>query len=165
MPITEVPNESGISSSPCGRMQSLDDIRGWIATVSAAPIARSRVPWSVAHTLDHLAQSVEMSLRGYPLHKVSTLRSAVGVLAFAAFKVRGSMRSHDLTAHLPGAPELLPSSAVLGACGRLLHALDLFELAGDTLRDHFAYGRLTRQDYIAVHCAHVLAHADGILLA
>jgi len=148
----------------CFRMETLDDIRAWVANVSAAPIARSQMPWSVAQTIDHLAQSVEMSVRGYPLHKSRAFRRTLGAAMFAILKARAAMWSHDLTEPMPGAARFLPSLAVHGACRRLLAALDLFELSPDPLQEHFIYGRLTRDEYIVAHCMHVQAHARAIQL-
>jgi len=153
-----------VNHPDCGRMETFDDIRAWVANVSAAPIARSQMPWSVAQTIDHLAQTVEMSVRGYPLHRSRAFKRTLGAATFAILKVRGVMRSHDLTEPVPGASRFSPSLAVHGACRRLLAALELFELSPDPLQEHFIYGRLTRDEYIVAHCLHVQAHARVIQL-
>jgi hypothetical protein len=158
------PAPAVVDHRDCDRIQTFDDIRAWVANVSAAPIARSEVSWSVAQTIHHLAQTIEMSVRGYPLHKSRGFKRTWGATTFSLLKARGSMRSHDLTAPVPGAARFSPSLAVHGACCRLLAALDVFELAQDPLQEHFFYGRLTRDEYIVAHCLHVQAHARAIRL-
>jgi hypothetical protein len=60
-------------------------------------------PWNLSQVLQHLAQSVEFSMRGFPALKGAWFRSTLGSAAFAVFNARGAM-SHTLDEPIPGAP-------------------------------------------------------------
>ncbi|WP_371384045.1 DUF1569 domain-containing protein, partial [Salmonella sp. M9-3] len=52
-------------------------------------------PWNLSQVLQHLAQSVEFSMQGFPALKGAWFRSSIGSAAFAVFNARGAM-SHSL---------------------------------------------------------------------
>ena len=54
---------------------------------------------------EHLAQSIDMSLDGFPEPKSALFQNTVGAAAFAVFKWRGKL-NHGLTDPIPGAPAL-----------------------------------------------------------
>lgn len=116
---------------------------------------RSRGAWSLAQVLDHAAQSVEYSMRGYPQLQGAAFRSTLGAAAFAVFDSRGAMR-HALDEPIPGAPPLgtdLPSAG-----RRLLQALRDFERFDGPLQPHFAYGALDKAPYTRAHLMHLADH-------
>jgi hypothetical protein len=114
-------------------------------------------PWNLSQVLQHLAQSIEFSMQGYPALKGAWFRSSVGSAAFAVFNARGRM-SHDLAEPIPGAPALDASQTLKTSVQRLLDAMDAFDRFNGTLRPHFAYGELTKPQYERAHLMHLANH-------
>ncbi len=114
-------------------------------------------PWNLSQVLQHLAQSIEFSMQGFPALKGAWFRSSVGSAAFAVFNARGSM-SHDLSEPIPGAPALDAAQALKVSVQRLLDAMDAFAQFNGTLRPHFAYGELTKPQYERAHLMHLANH-------
>ncbi|MFN3303091.1 MAG: DUF1569 domain-containing protein [Roseateles sp.] len=114
-------------------------------------------PWNLSQVLQHLAQSIEYSMQGYPLLKGAWFRSTLGSLAFGAFNAQGQMR-HDLAEPIPGAPALDAAQALKTSAQRLLDAMDAFAQFSGTLRPHFAYGELTKPQYERAHLMHLANH-------
>ena len=56
--------------------------------------------WSPFKVLSHLAQSIELSLSGYPQLKSAFFRHSAGPAAFSVFAAAGAMR-HPLTEAIP----------------------------------------------------------------
>lgn len=113
--------------------------------------------WNLSQVLQHLAQSIEFSMQGYPALKGVWFRSTVGSAAFGVFNARGQM-SHDLTEPIPGAPALDASQALKVSMQRLLDAMEAFARFTGTLRPHFAYGELTKPQYERAHLMHLANH-------
>lgn len=113
--------------------------------------------WNLSQVLQHLAQSIEFSMQGFPALKGAWFRSTVGSAAFAVFNARGVM-SHDLSEPIPGAPALDASQALKVSVQRLLDAMDAFAQFDGTLRPHFAYGELTKAQYERAHLMHLANH-------
>lgn len=113
--------------------------------------------WNLSQVMQHLAQSIEYSMQGYPALKGAWFRSSVGSAAFAVFNARGTM-SHDLAEPIPGAPALDASQTLKTSVQRLLDAMDAFAQFNGTLRPHFAYGELTKPQYERAHLMHLGNH-------
>ena len=107
--------------------------------------------------LQHLAQSIEYSMKGYPEMKSAAFRAVLGNAAFAVFNARGAM-SHSLTEPIPGAPALDAKVALKDSVRRLLDALAAFEAWSGALRPHFAYGELDKAQYTRAHLMHLANH-------
>ncbi|MBV8034110.1 DUF1569 domain-containing protein [Roseateles sp.] len=114
-------------------------------------------PWNLSQVLQHLAQSIEFSMQGFPVLKGAWFRSSIGSAAFAVFNARGAM-SHDLAEPIPGAPPLDASQVLKTSVNRLLEAMDAFAQFNGTLRPHFAYGELTKPQYERAHLMHLANH-------
>jgi hypothetical protein len=114
-------------------------------------------PWNLSQVLQHLAQSIEFSMQGYPALKGAWFRSSIGSAAFAVFNARGTM-SHDLSEPIPGAAALDASQKLKTSVQRLLDAMDAFAQFNGTLRPHFAYGELTKPQYERAHLMHLANH-------
>lgn len=114
-------------------------------------------PWNLSQVLQHLAQSIEFSMQGFPALKGAWFRSSIGSAAFAAFNARGAM-SHSLDEPIPGAPALDASQALRDSVNRLLAAMDAFAQFSGTLRPHFAYGELSKPQYERAHLMHLANH-------
>jgi len=113
--------------------------------------------WNLSQVMQHLAQSIEYSMQGFPALKGAWFRSSVGSAAFAVFNARGQM-SHSLDEPIPGAPALDASQALKISVQRLLDAMDAFAQFNGTLRPHFAYGELTKPQYERAHLMHLANH-------
>ncbi len=114
--------------------------------------------WNLSQIFNHLAQSIEYSMTGYPQHKSDTFKSTVGQSAFSVFAIRGKM-NHDLIEPIPGAPILGAGNKLL-AFSRLLTALNDFKNYLGPLQPHFAYGELTHQEYTHAHVMHINNHLE-----
>lgn len=114
-------------------------------------------PWNLSQVLQHLAQSIEFSMQGFPALKGAWFRSTVGSAAFTVFNARGVM-SHDLSEPIPGAPALDGAQALRVSVQRLLDAMEAFASFNGTLRPHFAYGELTKAQYERAHLMHLANH-------
>jgi hypothetical protein len=113
--------------------------------------------WNLSQVLQHLAQSIEFSMQGFPVLKGAWFRSTVGSAAFMVFNAQGQM-SHDLAEPIPGAPALDASQALKTSVNRLLAAMDAFAQFNGTLRPHFAYGELSKPQYERAHLMHLGNH-------
>ncbi|MFT7775247.1 DUF1569 domain-containing protein [Roseateles sp.] len=113
--------------------------------------------WNLSQVLQHLAQSIEFSMQGFPALRGAWFRSSIGSAAFAVFNARGAM-SHDLAEPIPGAPALDGAQALRDSVNRLLEAMDAFAQFNGTLRPHFAYGELSKPQYERAHLMHLANH-------
>jgi hypothetical protein len=121
------------------------------------PRHRSDGAWLLPQVLNHLAQSVEYSIDGYPELKSALFRSAIGSVAFAVFEARGKM-GHSLSEPIPGAPALDAQAPLEPAKARLLAALQRFEAHEGEFAPHFAYGSLDKPQYLRAHLMHLANH-------
>ncbi|MBN8503585.1 MAG: DUF1569 domain-containing protein [Burkholderiales bacterium] len=148
---------------------TLSGCEGQMASFTTLKEARQRVldlrfvtpehssAWSLPQMLQHLAQSIEYSMVGFPEMKSAAFRAVVGKLAFAVFNARGEM-SHSLTEPIPGAPALDAQQTLATAVQRLLDALAAFEAWDGPLKPHFAYGELDKAQYTRAHLMHLANH-------
>ncbi|TDR23537.1 DUF1569 domain-containing protein [Marinicella litoralis] len=114
--------------------------------------------WNISQIYNHLAQSIEYSMTGYPEHKSTEFKNTLGQAAFSVFSYRGKM-SHDLLEPIPGAPVLRADNKLL-AFSRLLNALNDFKTFKGQLEPHFAYGELNHQQYTLAHVMHINNHLE-----
>ena len=112
---------------------------------------------TVSQLLQHLAQSIEYSMTGYPEMKSAVFRALIGNSAWTLFNARGEM-THSLTEPIPGAPALDPDKVLKTEVNRLLDALAAFEAWQGPLKPHFAYGELDKFQYTRAHLMHLANH-------
>lgn len=143
--------------------RTLKDCIFWLDRLEKARTAHTTGAWPLSSVLDHLAQSIEMSMEGYPQPKGVLFQLTAGRAAFAAFRVRGRM-SHGLDEPIPGAPPLDISADWKPAARRLRAAIARFQSHPSALKPHFAYGDLPRADYELAHCMHIGNHQDEIVV-
>jgi hypothetical protein len=86
--------------------------------------------WS--QTLQHLAQSVEYAMLGYPQAKPAAFQATLGSAAFALFAWQGRMH-HGLDEPIPGAPPLDATLDPDAAAQRLRQAIADFQRFGGPL--------------------------------
>lgn len=146
------------------KVQSLDDALRWLDKLERSGKARSTGAWPLGATLAHMAQSIEMSLEGFPQPKSAAFQATVGAAAFSFFKWRGQM-SHSLNEPIPGAPALNLGSDWRVDALRLRTAITRFSAHTGSLKPHFAYGALDKADFSLAHTLHIANHQDEILLA
>ena len=152
---------AGWADSPT--VGSLPDARRWLDRLAAARGARSTGAWPLPTVLEHLAQSIEMSLDGYPKPRSALFQNTVGAAAFAVFQWRGRM-SHGLDEPIPGAPPLALPGDLTASVARLRAAIARFDGHSGALAPHFAYGRLDKAQYARAHTLHIANHQDEIVL-
>ena len=118
--------------------------------------------WDATRTFHHLAQSVEFSMSGFPEEKSEVFQQTVGKLAFKVFNARGKM-SHGLEDEIPGEVVATQGEARDGLI-RLKSALVTFRGYEADLKPHFAYGRLSKDDYAIAHVLHINNHLEEFRL-
>jgi hypothetical protein len=153
----------GIAMADLPKVPSLDDSLRWLERLERAANARAIGAWPLGAVLEHLAQSIEMSMDGYPEPRSTFFQGTAGSAAFAWFKWRGRM-SHGLAEPIPGAPALTAGADWRPASKRLRAAITRFESHGGPLRPHFAYGPLTKGEFALAHHLHIANHQDEIVL-
>ncbi len=116
--------------------------------------------WTWSKTLLHCAQSIEYSMMGYPEARSALFRHTAGPAAFSYFKSRGRM-SHNLLEAIPGSPLLDAHAAGELALTTLRKSIERFEQFNGTLAPHFAYGKLSKEDYALAHAMHIANHVSG----
>lgn len=144
------------------KVQTLDDSLRWLDRLEKSASAKTTGAWPLSSVLDHLAQSIEMSMDGYPQPRSALFQSTAGGAAFAFFKWRGRM-SHGLDEPIPGAPALTAGADWKPAAQRLRQAIGRFNAHSGVLRPHFAYGALDKGDYTQAHAFHIANHQDEIV--
>lgn len=112
--------------------------------------------WSAAQIFSHGAQSLELSLSGFPAPKPAWFRHTVGPAAFAVFSGLGGTR-HGLSDVIPGTDlgDLLTDP--VAAHRRLLDAIASFQQS-EQLMPHFAYGELSHDELDRAHAMHISEH-------
>ena len=144
-------------------VRTLDDALRWLDKLAQAREARSTNAWKLRAVLEHLAQSIEMSMDGYPAQKSALFQKTVGAAAFAYFGWKGQMR-HGLTEPIPGAPVLPQLDDWKPGADRLRAAIARFQAHSGALRPHFAYGALDKTDFALAHALHIANHQDDIVV-
>lgn len=145
------------------KVQSLEEVLRWLDRLDRATQVRSTTDWKMRAVLEHLAQSIEMSLDGFPQPKSAWFQATVGPAAFAFFGLRGRM-SHGLTEPIPGAPALPQLDDWKPGAQRLRAAVRRFQAHTGALKPHFAYGPLSHADFALAHVLHVANHQDEIVV-
>lgn len=146
------------------RLRTIDDAR--TALLRAIDERRQPPPggWGAAQVMTHLAQSIELSMTGYPQPRSRLFQATLGAAAFGVFEARGRM-SHGLDEPIPGAAPLGAATDTVAAQARLLAAIDGFQRWPAPLLPHFAYGSLSRPQYELAHAMHVADHLSAWVVA
>lgn len=153
----------GFAAADLPKVQSLDDALRWLDSLDKAAGVKTTGQWPMVSVLEHMAQSVEMSLDGFPQPKSALFQNTAGAAAFAFFKWRGRM-SHSLSEPIPGAAALQREGDWHPASARLRAAITRFTRHQGPLKPHFAYGALGKADFALAHAFHIANHQDEIVL-
>ncbi|EPG73452.1 four helix bundle metalloprotein [Leptospira fainei serovar Hurstbridge str. BUT 6] len=113
--------------------------------------------WSPFQILIHCAESIEYSITGFPENKSALFQSTIGKMAFTTFSIRGKM-SHDLNAQIPGAPPLPRTGSIEDGAVALRKSFEAFINHKTDFAPHFAYGKLSKQEYELAHAMHIANH-------
>ena len=142
------------------RLRSTAEALAELDKLEAAAAPSLEGSWSLGQVLAHCAQSVEYSMDGYPQNRSAIFRATLGSVAKRVFLRRGFL-SHDPAAAIPGAPSVEATSTEEGLA-RLRGALQRFAAFGGELAPHFAYGRVSKGDYEALHAMHLADHLSRV---
>jgi hypothetical protein len=155
---------TGISMADVPKVQNLNDALQWLDKLDKAAKVSVTGKWPVVAVLEHLSQSIEMSLDGFPQPKSALFQNTLGATAFAVFKWRGKM-SHGLDEPIPGAAALTPQGDWHLAAQRLRAAINRFNEHAGALKPHFAYGALSKADFALAHAFHIANHQDEFVVS
>jgi hypothetical protein len=145
-------NAPGKLSSSAEVLAALDGLEGAGGTLDG--------PWTLAQTLVHCAQSVELSLTGYPSPRSWVVRRLIGPRFMAKFLRQGFL-THDRAAPIPGAPAL-GEPTLPEAVARLRSAIAAFDAHQGPLAPHFAYGPVDKARYEKLHAMHTADHLAAV---
>jgi hypothetical protein len=146
------------------RFRDLDEASEALAQLSAATRLHAREGWPAARALRHCAQSIEMSMMGFPRLKPAVVRHTVGRFVAWLFLRRGYL-GHDITGPIPGAPTIEDSDDDLQAIEELLATIRRFRSFDGTLQPHFVFGRMSKDAYARLHAMHIADHLAVISTA
>lgn len=160
----EIP-ENTETPSPWMEAEDLSDYQSLVTELLTKPNSiKLDGNWSPGKVLAHCAQSIEFSIQGYPEMKSSIFRGSIGKVAFSVFAFKNKM-NHGLEEPIPGADEIDNATEVKVGAKRLLQAIERFsKTAESSLRPHFAYGELTKEEYDLAHTLHIKNHMERLLL-
>lgn len=98
-------------------------------------------------------------MAGFPTLKSPFFRGTIGPVAFRIFAARGRM-SHGLDDEIPG--EIIDTSrSASAALTRIKEALTAFDAHSGPMQPHFAYGKLTKDQYALAHVMHIQDHLSA----
>ena len=130
-------------------MQSFDDVLKRLDGLADRP----GLGWALAHC----AQSLELSVTGFPTQKPAWFQKTIGAFVLGRFIKKGAM-SHDTAAPIPGAPDVDRQTTTAAGTQRLKDAIALFRAHPGPLRPHVVYGPVDRARYERVHAMHIANH-------
>jgi hypothetical protein len=154
---------AGASFADQPKVQSMNGALLWLDRIEKARTVQTTGEWPVIAVLEHLSQSIEMSINGFPQPKSEWFQRSAGTAAFAFFNWRGAMH-HDLADPIPGAPALTLEGNWRKASARLRTAIVRFQGYNGALKPHFAYGQLDKTQFARAHSFHVANHQDEIIV-
>lgn len=154
---------TGCISNPRGRnliFAGLDDALEELALIEANLPVEMQQKWTLYKVLNHLAQSAEYSMTGYPELDPPLVQS-IAKLVFNSFRKQGYM-IHDLGAPVPGAPDIPDQGDLPSAFQRLRNAIWDFQNHTGALHPHFTYGTLTYDEWEMAHAMHIADHFSSL---
>lgn len=117
--------------------------------------------FDLSETIQHSAQSIGYAMTGYPELKPAIVRRTVGRAAKHTFLGRGRMK-HNLSAPVPGAPELDGSESVEEALAQLREVISALGAYTGTLHAHPVYGQCTKEQAARLQAMHLREHLPGL---
>lgn len=117
--------------------------------------------FDLSETIQHSAQSIGYAMTGYPELKPALVRKTVGRAAKHAFLGQGRMK-HNLSAPVPGAPDLDESEGVEAALTELHGVISALSSYTGTLHAHPVYGLCTKEQAARLQAMHLREHLPGL---
>lgn len=142
-------------------LQTFAEVESWLGDHAAAE-PKTTGAWPFATVLGHVAQSIELTLRGFPELKSAAFRSTVGSAAFGVFSVLGGTR-HGLSELIPGTERADVEAPFEKNLERLRAAIAAFRAHTGELHPHFAYGALSREQAERAHAMHFSEHLSEVV--
>lgn len=140
------------------RFRSLEEAEDELANLQNAwPKIDTAGQWGLPVTLDHCAESLEFALTGYPEMKPEWFRMTVGPIAKHVFLMQGKM-SHNTLDPIPGDENMPHSPSEKEAFERLFQAIANFKTWNREVAEHFAYGKLDRDEAEKLQAFHIADH-------
>lgn len=154
----------GLTGCAAGDRLTLSSLDGVLSELALIEAGQDTIvldqPWPLYKVLNHLAQSMEYSMTGYP-QMDSAAKQALAKLVFNVFKSQGFM-THDLGAPVPGAPEIPEEGPLADAIQRLRNSCSDFQNYTGALHPHFSYGELNYEDWELAHSFHCADHFNSM---
>lgn len=117
--------------------------------------------YTLSETIQHATQSIQYAMTGYPKLSPAIVRKTVGRIAKHAFLGRGAMK-HNLSAPVPGAPELDHTESDRRACEQLTAAIQTLAAYTGAMRAHPVYGVCTKEQSARLQAMHLREHIPGL---
>lgn len=130
-------------------MQSFDDVLQRLDGLADRP----GLGWALAHC----AQSIELSVTGFPTQKPALFQKTIGQFVLGRFLKKGAM-SHDTNAPIPGAADVDRQTPTDAGRQRLKDAIARFRTHSGQLQPHVVYGPVDRARYERIHALHIANH-------
>jgi Protein of unknown function (DUF1569) len=139
------------------KFKNLDEAMQELNRIEHASKLNIESDWNLYQNLTHCSQSIEFSMSGFPETKPAIFQNTIGDLVFSHFEKQGFMR-HNRTEPIPKAPILEKEGDLTKAIERLKMAVVNFDNFQKELLPHFAYGKLSKNEYQNAHCMHLADH-------
>lgn len=117
--------------------------------------------FDLSETIQHSTQSIGYAMTGCPELKPAIVRRTVGRAAKHTFLGRGRMK-HNLSAPVPGAPDLDDSEGVAAALTQLHDVIAALSSYTGTLHAHPVYGQCTKEQAARLQAMHLREHLPGL---
>ncbi|MBX7056715.1 MAG: DUF1569 domain-containing protein [Leptospirales bacterium] len=143
------------------KLTALDAAVQELQKLRAAPAVQLGGDWSVRKVMLHCAQSIDLSIDGFPQMKSGLFRATIGRIARSKFLSDGKM-SHNLTDAIPGAPEFANAGDWKDGIDVLLTAIRRFQAHNGVMQPHFAYGETNKSEYEQLHAMHIANHLSAM---
>lgn len=147
---------SGLNSPSDSAFQSLGEVSTFLKSLSPEASITSTGDWQPVQIFRHMRQSLTYSMEGFPQMKSELFQNTFGSLAYHLFSAKGAM-THSLSEPIPGAENLSAEGSVQKEIGLLIEDIEKF-LSLNKLYPHFAFGKLSPQQYQLAQLFHINDH-------
>ena len=141
------------------RLTTLEDAKQELLKLSKSTEIKAP-QWNLNKILVHCTQTIEYSMTGYPKLKPKFIQATIGKIVISKFLKQGFMK-HDLTAPVPGAPDLSIESLEQAMSG-LNSAINKFIAHSGELYPHLIFGKLSKSDYDKYFAMHIAEHLSEL---
>ncbi|MCB1176729.1 MAG: DUF1569 domain-containing protein [Leptospiraceae bacterium] len=143
------------------RLHSLEESLTELEKLENAKSITTTGNWDINQIFEHMAQSIEYSLSGYPDNKPYIIRKTIGRIVLSKFLGQGYM-SHDLNSPIPGAPTLNKNPDFKPGISRLKNAIYSFINYTGEPKIHFVYDSVSKKEYDKIHAMHIANHLSAL---